>query len=589
MGIPPPHVRAWYSYAFAAEVYSACGLAIFLPITLEQLAKEVGYYAPDFVEACNPNKTAGDEIQRVCKARILGTWVDTASFSMYVKSIAVAIQAICIISIGPLADSPFWRKRLLLLFAYAGSLSAILFLLFPTNPNLALPLIAALLFVIGNTTYASSIVCANAFLPILAREDEEVKKAYDESQTPVTSTEDDFELDLNGEVREEIAGLRRASLDEEANTVIPQGMGIVVRAISTADLTEDEFTLAPKSTIKEIHGLKTHYETLFSLTVSRLSSTAIALGFLSGVSVLTLLLIPVLYFEGSTFSLRLAIGLSGIWWAIFTIPSWIGLPSGISNQEQEERYDKLKISDAWKRIGKMLNFKEVRKLPNLYTFLIAWMFLSDGFHTTTYSAILFASSVLSMSASKVILMGILVQMAAVISSITVPKLQNHLSSLDKPITNFKVLMYAVLAGGVIPLYTSIGLILPIGGLRSEGEMYILGVWFGLVYGPFLSYSRAVYTELIPPGHESTFFSLFAFTDKSASFIGPAVVGLIADLTGNLRYGFIFLLIMLSIPIPILLKVNIREGIQDAQRWNENKLMPNTNVENDQETTGLLSQ
>jgi MFS-type transporter involved in bile tolerance (Atg22 family) len=35
-GLPPPHVRAWYSYAFAAEVFSACALAIFLPITLER-------------------------------------------------------------------------------------------------------------------------------------------------------------------------------------------------------------------------------------------------------------------------------------------------------------------------------------------------------------------------------------------------------------------------------------------------------------------------------------------------------------------------------------------------------------------------
>nr|XP_018259275.1 UMF1 family MFS transporter [Kwoniella dejecticola CBS 10117]OBR81433.1 UMF1 family MFS transporter [Kwoniella dejecticola CBS 10117] len=557
-GIPPPHVRAWYSYAFAAEVYSACGLAIFLPITLEQLAREIGYYAPDFVEACSLSKSVGDEVEKVCKARILGAWVDTASFSMYVKSIAVAIQAICIISIGPLADSPYWRKRLLLLFAYIGAFSAVLFLVFPLTPNVALPFIAALLFVVGNTTYAASIVCANAFLPILAREDQGVQQAYKESQAQLdegsAGNDDPLHTDvegLNGAEIDPVAGLRRA-----------------------------------------IHGLKTHYETLFSLTVSRLSSTAIALGFLSGVSVLTLLLIPVLYFQGSTFSLRLAIGLSGIWWAVFTIPSWIGLPTGSHVESQQGKHGQLRIGDAWRRIGSMLKPKQIRELPNLYVFLVAWMFLSDGFHTTTYSAILFASSVLSMSASKVILMGILVQMAAVISSILVPKLQHRLSSPNKPITNFRILLYAVLAGGVIPLYTCIGLVLPIGGLRSEGEMYVLGVWFGLVYGPFLSYSRAVYTELIPPGHESTFFSLFAFTDKTASFVGPAVVGLIADLTGNLRYGFIFLLIMLVVPIPVLLRVNIRQGAEDAQRWSESELslsgLGSSGAGADQETTGLLN-
>ncbi|WWC91101.1 uncharacterized protein L201_006042 [Kwoniella dendrophila CBS 6074] len=584
---PSPHVRAWFSYALAAEVFSACGLAIFLPITLEQLGREIGYYAPEYIEPCSISNSAADGLERICKAKILGTWVDTASFSMYVKSIAVAIQAICIISIGPLADSAYWRKRLLIIFAYSGSISAILFLFFPSTPSVSLPLIAALLFIIGNTAYATSIVCSNAFLPILAREDEDVKKAFKES-VPIIS-----ESSENSQDDDDTVGYRRASIDEEGENVIPNGLGIAVRAISTTDLAESDPDPLSSSGISPL-GSRTHYETLLSLTISRLSSTGTALGFFSGVSVLTLLLIPVLLLNGTTFSLRLAIGLSGIWWAIFTIPSWIGLPSGSSSSLNEISEDtstvkeKFGFKEAWKRIGHMLKPNEIRKLPNLYTFLIAWMFLSDGFHTATYSAILFASSVLSMSASKIILIGILVQLSAVISSILVPKLQHSLSSKNsnKPITNFKVLLYTVLAASLIPTYTCLGLILPFGGLRSEYEMYFLAIWFGLVFGPFLSYSRAVYTELIPPGHESTFFSLFAFTDKSASFIGPAIVGLIADFTGNLRFGFIFLLFMLVIPIPVLLQVSIRKGKEDAKIWSEDKIR---SIGREDETTGLLAE
>lgn len=84
----------------------------------------------------------------------------------------------------------------------------------------------------------------------------------------------------------------------------------------------------------------------------------------------------------------------------------------------------------------------------------------------------------------------------------------------------------------------------------------------------MSYSRAVYAELIPPGHESTFFSLFSFTDKSASFIGPAAVGLISDLTGNIRYGFLFLLVMLVVPIPVLGRVGVERGRREAVEWAE---------------------
>jgi hypothetical protein len=60
-------------------------------------------------------------------------------------------------------------------------------------------------------------------------------------------------------------------------------------------------------------------------------------------------------------------------------------------------------------------------------------------------------------------------------------------------------------------------------------------------------------------HESSFFSLFALTDKSASFVGPAIVGLISDMTGNIRNGFIFLLIMLAVPVPVLLRVRAKRG------------------------------
>ncbi|ADV23204.1 UMF1 family MFS transporter [Cryptococcus gattii Ru294] len=477
---------------------------------------------------------------------------------MYVKSIAVACQAICIISIGPLADSAYWRKRLLLTFAYSGSLSGILFLLLPSSPYAWTPIVAALLNIVGNATYATSIVCSNAFLPGLAKEDVDVQKAWEEA-----APEDSQEAlgDVNEDDEEE--SRRIVNTEDEATHLLPDRLIPAIRAISTQDLALSD----PLTKSVEPFSAKKHYESLLSLTTSRLSSTGTAIGFFSGVSVLTLLLVPVMALGGSTFSMRLAIGLSGVWWALFSVPTWMGLPGGAPGQESD--FNASQVKEAWLKIGRMIAPKQMRQLPNLYIFLLAWIFLSDGFHTTTYAAILYASSVLSMSAPKIIVIGILVQLSAVISSILIPRIQRHLStSSSKPVTNYKVLFVGVVAAALIPVYTSAGLVLPFGGLRSEGEMYFLAVWFGLVFGPFLSYSRAVYAELIPPGHESTFFSLFSFTDKSASFIGPATVGLISDLTGNIRYGFLFLLAMLVVPIPVLGRVKVEQGRREAVEWTE---------------------
>lgn len=62
------------------------------------------------------------------------------------------------------------------------------------------------------------------------------------------------------------------------------------------------------------------------------------------------------------------------------------------------------------------------------------------------------------------------------------------------------------------------------------------------------------------------YGLFSITDKSSSFIGPLVVGLIADTTGNIRYAFFFLVLMVWSAVPILLMVDIEKGRTDAKSY-----------------------
>lgn len=87
---------------------------------------------------------------------------------------------------------------------------------------------------------------------------------------------------------------------------------------------------------------------------------------------------------------------------------------------------------------------------------------------------------------------------------------------------------------------------------------------GALYGALQAYSRTVYASLIPPREEARFFALYSITDKSSSFIGPAVVGMIADATGSIRAGFIFLLVALLLPIPVLAWIDTDKGTRDAQ-------------------------
>ena len=56
------------------------------------------------------------------------------------------------------------------------------------------------------------------------------------------------------------------------------------------------------------------------------------------------------------------------------------------------------------------------------------------------------------------------------------------------------------------------------------------------------------------------------TSQSSSFIGPLVVGVISDLTGNIRYGFFFIVLMVWSSVPILMWVDVEQGRKDAQAY-----------------------
>lgn len=93
----------------------------FLPVTLEQLARETGSLRSDPTSPCvkppgtgtNGTLTAGngtsslmrrDDNSEQCVINLLGGEISTASFAMYTFSLAVLVQAITLVSISAIAD-----------------------------------------------------------------------------------------------------------------------------------------------------------------------------------------------------------------------------------------------------------------------------------------------------------------------------------------------------------------------------------------------------------------------------------------------------------------------------------------------------
>lgn len=74
----------WLSYAFASEVFVIVSLTLFLPICLEQFARDNGFLLPDKTIPCTsspapPTGTIEEDGAR-CVVKLGWAWIDTASF-----------------------------------------------------------------------------------------------------------------------------------------------------------------------------------------------------------------------------------------------------------------------------------------------------------------------------------------------------------------------------------------------------------------------------------------------------------------------------------------------------------------------------
>ncbi|EJU03963.1 MFS general substrate transporter [Dacryopinax primogenitus] len=507
-------LRGWLTYAFASEAFAVCSLGLFLPVLLEQFARENGVLLPERSLPCVPGTGEVQAEGGRCVVRIGWAWVDTASFSLYVYSTSVAIQALTVISLGGIADHGK-RKPLLLSFALLGSCSTTLFLFLPSHSPLW-P-ICALLAITANVAFGASIVALNAYLPGLARDAPEVRAgrlAVDEAFRHLR--EDDTDLD-----------------DSAFN---PE---------------------AAQAALKDWH-------TLISRTTARISARGIALGYFAGILALLLLLIPVTLLKGSTFSLRLCVGLSGIWWGVFTLPAAAWLPSdstttntNITPNKPQPRSTIREIASAWAELGRMLLPSHILQLKHTFLFLAAWFLLSDTFTTISSTAILFSKTSLHLPPTSLMLIAILAPCSGVIGALTCTALQQRYAWSNK-----RVLLTLVLLLTVVPAYGCLGFFLPSLGLKHSWEMYILALYYGFINGSFQSYARALFSELIPRGEEARFFGLYSITDKSSSFLGPLVVGVIAD-KGEIRNAFWFLLGMVLVAWPVLAGVDPERGREEA--------------------------
>jgi UMF1 family MFS transporter len=199
------------------------------------------------------------------------------------------------------------------------------------------------------------------------------------------------------------------------------------------------------------------------------------------------------------------------------------------------------------------------------------------------TAVLFAKTTLGMSYAMLALINVIATISGVIGAFTWSRISIYLRLRPS-----QTILACILLFELIPIYGLLGYIpairrLGVFGLQQQWEMYPLGAVYGFVLGGLSSYCRSLFGELIPPGYEAAFYALYAITDKGSSVFGPAIVGAITDRYGEIRPAFWFLAVLIGLPFPIMMLVDVERGRAEGVALAEKlEYMARSEVEEDED-------
>lgn len=550
LSTPSTYTYSFVSFDTVANPANEASLVLgsFLPITLEQLARDRGFLLSDKKTRCSTtwdsqvfsvsmfsNSTFRIPESSQCIIYIFGLEINTASFAMYTFSASVLIQALLIISMSGAADHGSYRKSLLVTFAYIGAISTMFFI--AATPSIYF--LAAILAIVANTCFGASFVLLNSFLPLLVRHHPSMMK-------------------------QQIKHLRNGNDLTDDNTV-HNSQGHDVNSPLLGPSREINREPGDSSDAIDVDG-----KDLLSVPLrlsTKISSFGMGIGYIGSVILQVVCIIVVVATGQTTFSLRLVLFLIGLWWFLFTTPAilWLrprpGPPLPFSESDKRNRSWLGYLAFSWKSLGKTII--RAGHLKDVIIFLVAWFLLSDGIATVSGTAVLFAKTQLDMKPAALGMISVIGTVFGVCGAFSWSWVSRKMD-----LQASHTIIACVCLFELIPLYGLLGFVpavkrLGFLGLQQPWEMYPLSAVYGLVMGGLSSYCRSFFGELVPPGYETAFYALYAITDKGSSVFGPAIVGAITDRYGEIRPAFVFLAILILLPLPLMLVVDVERGKRDA--------------------------
>jgi MFS transporter, UMF1 family len=290
-----------------------------------------------------------------------------------------------------------------------------------------------------------------------------------------------------------------------------------------------------------------------SSEVDRVSSSAFAVGYFGGGVLLAVNLLMIgkpawfgLAGADPTLPVRLSLLSVTVWWLLFSIPLFRGVPEPPRRFEEDERAGQNPVRVALSRLVE--TFHELRDYKQAFLMLIAFVLYNDGITTVQRMAAAYGTE-LGIARESLIAAILIVQFVGV------------------PAT----FLFGMLAGAIGARRTILaGLVIYVGisvlgyYMKTAAHFYLLAGLVGLVQGGTQALSRSLFATLIPQYKSGEFFGFYSVFGKFAGIIGPFLFAAIIGATGSSRAGILSVSVFFVVGGFLLTLVNIEEGTRKAR-------------------------
>jgi UMF1 family MFS transporter len=287
----------------------------------------------------------------------------------------------------------------------------------------------------------------------------------------------------------------------------------------------------------------------------QVSSRGFALGYLGG----GLLLGANLLFVRSADKLGITTGQAvrlcflsaGLWWFAFSIVTFRRLKTRTATRSLLPARGYLATALS----GLMATFRELRRLPQTRSFLVAYLFFNDGIQTVISMSAVFLSQELfvarGLQGDQAFVAGLflMVQFVAFVGALVFEQIARAVGAKKALVISLGIWSAVIVYG--------------YGFLQTQAQAWGMGVVIAMVLGGSQALSRSLFSCMIPSGREAAFFGLYEIANSGTSWIGPFIFGVVVAATNSYRQALLSLIALFAVGSVLLVLTDTRRAIREA--------------------------